>query len=93
LTAGERCTFTLLVDNIGLGENWTIGTEEMKNPRGILDYGLFGQEVNRQPRRRRPEKTTGIWYAGHSTREDCTQSAKAGINLILPTKTGNLQVP
>jgi hypothetical protein len=42
LTAGKKYTVTVVVDNQGLDENWTIGTETMKNPRGILDYSLSG---------------------------------------------------
>jgi hypothetical protein len=42
LTAGKKYTITVVVDNQGLDENWTIGTETMKNPRGILDYKLAG---------------------------------------------------
>ena len=40
LTAGKKYIITVVVDNQGLDENWTIGTETMKNPRGILDYKL-----------------------------------------------------
>lgn len=42
LTAGKTYTITIVVDNQGLDQNWTIGTETMKNPRGILDYKLSG---------------------------------------------------
>ncbi|KAH7414044.1 beta-galactosidase precursor [Phaeosphaeria sp. MPI-PUGE-AT-0046c] len=42
LTAGQKYTITVVVDNQGLDENWTIGTETMKNPRGIMDYVLAG---------------------------------------------------
>jgi hypothetical protein len=42
LTAGKKYTITVVVDNQGLDQNWTIGTETMKNPRGILDYKLSG---------------------------------------------------
>jgi hypothetical protein len=43
LTKGKTYTITVVVDNQGLDENWTIGTETMKNPRGILDYKLAGR--------------------------------------------------
>lgn len=43
LTKGKTYTITVVVDNQGLDENWTIGTETMKNPRGILDYKLSGR--------------------------------------------------
>ncbi|KAF1837258.1 hypothetical protein BDW02DRAFT_519504, partial [Decorospora gaudefroyi] len=42
LTKGKTYTITVVVDNQGLDENWTIGTETMKNPRGILNYDLDG---------------------------------------------------
>lgn len=42
LTKGKTYTITVVVDNQGLDQNWTIGTETMKNPRGILDYKLSG---------------------------------------------------
>lgn len=42
LTAGKTYTITVVIDNQGLDENWTIGTETMKNPRGILNYQLAG---------------------------------------------------
>lgn len=44
LTAGKKYTITVVVDNQGLDENWTIGTETMKNPRGIMDYALAGHD-------------------------------------------------
>ncbi|KAF2417124.1 beta-galactosidase [Tothia fuscella] len=31
---------TVVVDNMGLQENWIVGEDEMKTPRGILDYKL-----------------------------------------------------
>ncbi|KAF1840936.1 glycoside hydrolase family 35 protein [Cucurbitaria berberidis CBS 394.84] len=42
LTKGKTYTITVVIDNQGLDENWTIGTETMKNPRGVLDYKLSG---------------------------------------------------
>ena len=44
LTKGKTYTITVVIDNQGLDENWTIGTETMKNPRGILDYKLSGHD-------------------------------------------------
>jgi len=44
LTKGKKHTLTVVVDNQGLDENWTIGNETMKNARGILDYRLPGHE-------------------------------------------------
>ncbi|KAI8936509.1 hypothetical protein NX059_006914 [Plenodomus lindquistii] len=42
LTKGKTYTITIVIDNQSLDENWTIGTETMKNPRGVLDYKLSG---------------------------------------------------
>ncbi|KAK3111439.1 hypothetical protein LTR53_013329, partial [Teratosphaeriaceae sp. CCFEE 6253] len=42
LTAGKEYVFTILIDVMGLDEDWTVGTEYMKNPRGVLDYALSG---------------------------------------------------
>ena len=43
LVAGKSYVFTILVDNNGLDENWTVGADDMKSPRGILDYFLSGR--------------------------------------------------
>ncbi|KKZ64295.1 beta-galactosidase A [[Emmonsia] crescens] len=43
LKAGEKCVFTVLVDNMGLGQNYVIGADSAKNPRGIQHYVLFGR--------------------------------------------------
>lgn len=40
LSSNKTYTITVAIDNMGLDEDWTIGTETMKNPRGILDYSL-----------------------------------------------------
>jgi hypothetical protein len=40
LTKGRNYVFTILVDNMGLDENWVVGVDQMKLPRGILDYNL-----------------------------------------------------
>ncbi|KAK3497574.1 beta-galactosidase precursor [Neurospora hispaniola] len=40
LVAGQHYVFTVLVDNMGLDEDWTVGDDTMKLPRGILDYSL-----------------------------------------------------
>lgn len=45
LTAGKKYTITVVIDNQGLDEDWTVGTDEMKNPRGILDYNLTGRNA------------------------------------------------
>lgn len=43
LVAGKSYVFTIIVDNNGLDENWVLGTDEMKDPRGILNYELSGR--------------------------------------------------
>ena len=42
LVAGQKYVFTIVVDNNGLDENWTVGLDQMKDPRGILNYTLAG---------------------------------------------------
>lgn len=44
LVTGKAYTFTILVDNTGLDENWAVGGDDMKSPRGILNYTLSGRE-------------------------------------------------
>ncbi|KAJ5904546.1 hypothetical protein N7504_006929 [Penicillium tannophilum] len=43
LKAGKEYVLTIVIDNMGLDEDWTVGSEEMKDPRGILDYTLTGR--------------------------------------------------
>ncbi|KAE8555102.1 hypothetical protein EYB25_003650 [Talaromyces marneffei] len=38
---GSSYTLTVLIANTGLDENWVVGTDSMKTPRGILDYELY----------------------------------------------------
>lgn len=38
LTAGQTYVITILLDNMGLDENGSVGGDEQKDPRGILDY-------------------------------------------------------
>jgi hypothetical protein len=42
LVSGKTYVITVVVDNNGLDENWTTGSDEMKNPRGIINYQLSG---------------------------------------------------
>ncbi|EED22288.1 beta-galactosidase, putative [Talaromyces stipitatus ATCC 10500] len=42
LKAGSSYNLTILVANTGLEEDWTVGTETMKTPRGILNFDLSG---------------------------------------------------
>ncbi|KAF2197860.1 hypothetical protein GQ43DRAFT_186375 [Delitschia confertaspora ATCC 74209] len=44
LASGKEYVVTVVIDNMGLDEDWTVGTETMKNPRGILNYELSGRE-------------------------------------------------
>ncbi|PSN72899.1 lactase [Corynespora cassiicola Philippines] len=46
LTPGSQYTITVVIDNMGLDQTWTIGTETGKNPRGILDYRLDGHNAS-----------------------------------------------
>ncbi|CAI7608584.1 unnamed protein product [Penicillium glandicola] len=46
LTKGKSYVFTVVVDNMGLDEDWTIGSETMKNPRGILNYSLSSRSAS-----------------------------------------------
>lgn len=46
LQAGQPYVLTVVIDNMGLDENWVIGQELMKDPRGILDYALSGQSAS-----------------------------------------------
>ena len=43
LVAGKAYILTIVVDNNGFDESWVVGTDEMKNPRGILYYDLVGR--------------------------------------------------
>ena len=45
LKEGEPYILTVLIDNTGLDEDGTVGSEEMKNPRGILGYELSGRNA------------------------------------------------
>lgn len=42
LKKGKEYVITVVVDNNGLNENWYVGTDDMKSPRGILNYTLTG---------------------------------------------------
>ena len=43
LKAGQEGIFTVLVDNMGLDEDFEVGADFNKNPRGILNYVLSGR--------------------------------------------------
>ena len=42
LKTGDDAVITVVVDQMGMDENYVIGQNEMKNPRGILRYSLSG---------------------------------------------------
>ena len=42
LTAGQKVNLTVLVDTMGFEEAAPIGSNAMKTPRGIMNYGLSG---------------------------------------------------
>lgn len=44
LDPGKDYVITVLVDNMGLEENMYVGGDYMKAPRGVLDYGLTGDD-------------------------------------------------
>lgn len=44
LKAGSPYTLTIVVANTGLEEDWVVGSETMKAPRGILNFDLSGRE-------------------------------------------------
>ena len=44
LQAGAQYTLTVLTDNMGLEEDFTVGSDTNKNPRGILNYTLAGHD-------------------------------------------------
>ncbi|KAI9042941.1 glycoside hydrolase family 35 protein [Aspergillus affinis] len=46
LKSGKSYVFTVVIDTMGLDENWIVGQEEMKNPRGILNYKLSGRDAS-----------------------------------------------
>ena len=35
---------TVVLDHMGLDENWVVGTDQMKRPRGILSYNITGYD-------------------------------------------------
>ena len=46
LQKGQSYVITVVVDNMGLNEAWTPGEDDMKHPRGILDYDLSGHDAS-----------------------------------------------
>ncbi|KFA69908.1 hypothetical protein S40285_07457 [Stachybotrys chlorohalonatus IBT 40285] len=46
LEAGEDYVFTIVMDHMGLNGNYVIGEDNLKTPRGILEYDLAGHEAS-----------------------------------------------
>lgn len=44
LTAGQEYIVVVVVDVTGINQNYNPGSEDMKQPRGILDYNLSGRD-------------------------------------------------
>ncbi|KAI9826091.1 MAG: hypothetical protein M1832_000540 [Thelocarpon impressellum] len=44
LNDGQEATITVLIDHMGLDENYNVGADALKEPRGILDYNLASRE-------------------------------------------------
>lgn len=44
LKSGRNYVITVVVDQMGMDENYVVGQNEMKNPRGILRYRLSGHD-------------------------------------------------
>ncbi|KAF3017209.1 hypothetical protein E8E14_012799 [Neopestalotiopsis sp. 37M] len=44
LDVDEVHTFTILIDHMGLDEEWTVGSNTMRAPRGVLNYDLDGHD-------------------------------------------------
>lgn len=42
LKAGQKCVLTVLIDDMGNNEDFTVGSDDAKQPRGILAYNLDG---------------------------------------------------
>jgi hypothetical protein len=71
LAAGKPYVLTVLIDNMGLNENWVVGVDEMKNARGILDYKLVGSSSN----------ATVTWkLTGNLGGEDYADKARGPLN-------------
>lgn len=43
LERGKPYVLTVVIDNMGLNEDFQVGSEQMKLPRGILDYDISGR--------------------------------------------------
>lgn len=46
LESGKQYVITVVIDNMGLDENWTVGQDQMKAVRGITAYTFSGQNAS-----------------------------------------------
>lgn len=70
LDKGKHYVLTLLIDNMGLEENFNVGGDMLKSPRGILEYELVG---------RRPEDIS--WkFTGNLGGEDYQDKVRGPLN-------------
>lgn len=46
LESGSDYVLTVVIDEMGMDENYVVGENEMKNPRGIMRYRLPGHEAS-----------------------------------------------
>ena len=70
LTPGQPAVITVLLDTMGLEENGEVGTDEMKEPRGILAYALSG----------RPQSAITWKVTGNLGGEDYRDKARGPLN-------------
>lgn len=70
LNAGQPGVITVLQDNMGLDQNGVVGSDQMKKPRGILNYTLFG----------RPQSAIEWKITGNLGGEDYRDRARGPLN-------------
>ena len=46
LTAGENYVFTILIDYMGNEEDFDVGSDDMKQPRGVMQYTLANRDMD-----------------------------------------------
>jgi hypothetical protein len=73
LKAGENYVATVVIDNMGLDQNWVVGTETMKAPRGIRSYSLMSANSS--------TSTNITWkLTGNLGGEDFADAARGPLN-------------
>jgi hypothetical protein len=79
LEAGKTYTITIVLDNMGHNENWTVGEDESKLPVGVMDYEIQGLDKSAvtwkiigtlgaedyHDRSRGPANEGGLWVERH----------------------------